>query len=161
MQLNLKTLLLFWLRLSLLFACNQRKSAVHTGERRLRWRQQEETMAGLVEWTRVPPLPADEGAACNCYRVRLLSKINPAVKDPGIMQYINFDIRNSFWCIQGTDSIACSICERVPDIAEGAFVYMVCFNKTASVPAARIKRQLCIADTVMGFTVSVFDTAAE
>ena len=111
-------------------ACTAKKSklTVIAEEYSSQLQQVKKTKAGSVSMLLVPS--STDNNKTDLYSVRITLKTNQPVKQPGVMQYMNFNIKNSFYTIQGSDTMPCVICERIPGIGGNDFLYMTWFNKT-------------------------------
>ncbi len=93
--------------------------------------------------------------------IKLVLKSNEKMKGSAAMQYINFGIGNSLYAIQGTDSLPCIACERIPGISEKEFLYLVFFDNTHIWNSPETSLRLLVADTIAGFGTTLFDIKKE
>jgi hypothetical protein len=77
------------------------------------------------------PVTDSVAAEDNLYRIRLTLKTNEKIAGYAEMQYMNFEIRNSLYAVQGKDTLPCIVCERIPGISEKEFLYITAFDKGA------------------------------
>ncbi|HTE10746.1 MAG TPA: hypothetical protein VK645_07245 [Chitinophagaceae bacterium] len=95
------------------------------------------------------------------YKVKLALRSNERIKNNAAMQYMNFDIKNSFYAVQGSDTLPCVICERIPGINDKEYWYMTFFNKPVIQNGEKATLRLYIADTIAGFGMMVFEIKGE
>jgi hypothetical protein len=118
--------------------------------------QVKNTNAGTVRVQLMPETGYDADDKKNTgYNVRITLKSNQLAKQAALMQYMNFDIRNCFYAVQGRDRLTCVVCERIPGISRNEFLYMTRFNKPLANAADNLR--ICIADTVAGFGITAFE----
>ena len=143
-------------------ACTAKKSklTVIAEEYSSQLQQVKKTKAGSVSMLLVPS-STDNNNKTDLYSVRITLKTNQPVKQPGVMQYMNFNIKNSFYTIQGSDTMPCVICERIPGIGGNDFLYMTWFNKTRVKINADKNLRLLVTDTIAGFGETVFEIKNE
>ena len=103
----------------------------------------------------------DENADNRFYKVKLTLISNEQLKGNAMMQYMNFDIKNSFYAVQGNDTLPCVICERIPGISGKEFLYMACFAKEVPKMSCDNSLHVCIADTIAGFGTMAFEIKTE
>jgi hypothetical protein len=103
----------------------------------------------------------DKDAGNNLYRLKFTLISNETIKDKAEMQYMNFNIKNSFYAVQGKDTLPCAICERIPGISDKEFLYIVCFNRLQERNVDNSDLRLCIADTTAGFGLFAFEIKKE
>ncbi len=104
---------------------------------------------------------ADDNAGMDVYRARIILKANQPIKEPAVMQYMNFNISNGFYTVQGSDTMHSIVCERIPGISKNDFLYLVWFKKTKNKANTGQNLRLLIADTVAGFGETMFEVKSE
>ena len=117
--------------------------------------QIKEAQAGTVRIEILPASPCvEKNMESDMYAIRVTLKSNQPVKQI-IMEYMNFGIKNSFWLVQGSDTLDCAICERIPGVRRNEFVYMTYFNRGMKKNDSNLRVHM--TDTISGFGKTVFD----
>ncbi|MFT3935476.1 MAG: hypothetical protein QM726_17750 [Chitinophagaceae bacterium] len=133
------------------FGCNGKQSAIDKANTNYAQEimQVKKMPAGNTALQLLPA--ADKAGHVNGFcNMRILLTSNHALKKPGIMQYMNFDIKSSFYVVKGSDTLLPAICERIPGANENDFLYLTCFDKQKLL-AGNADSRLCVADTIAGF----------
>ena len=107
------------------------------------------------------PLQKNKNTGRGFYKMKLALRSNEKIKNNAAMQYMNFDIKNSFYAVQGSDTLPCVICERIPGINDKEYWYMTFFNKPVIQNGVKANLRLYIADTIGGFGKAVFEIKSE
>ena len=102
-----------------------------------------------------------ENTGTGFYKVKLALSSTENIKGNAAMQYMNFDIKNSFYAVQGADTLPCAICERIPGINDKEYLYMTLFNKPVPQNGEEANLRLFVSDTIAGFGITEFEIKKE
>jgi hypothetical protein len=103
----------------------------------------------------------NENTGTGFYKVKLALSSTENIKGNAAMQYMNFDIKNSFYAVRGTDTLPCAICERIPGINDKEYLYMTFFNKPVLQNGEDANLRLFVSDTMAGFGITEFEIKKE
>jgi hypothetical protein len=99
----------------------------------------------------------DDNSGSVFLRVKLALRSDAKISGRAAMQYMNFGIQNSFYAVQGADTLPCLFCERIPGISEKEFVYILFFKHPLMPDEKAPGLRLVVTDTVAGFGISAFN----
>lgn len=90
------------------------------------------------------------------YKIKFTLKTNERFTGNTMMQYMDFGMSNNFYAVQGSDTLICSVCERIPAISQAGYQYLALFNKPVGDDGLQNDLTITIADTVAGFGTTAF-----
>lgn len=69
-----------------------------------------------------------------------------------MLNHLNIDIRDSFEMIQGTDTLPCLMCDRIPGIRPNEYTYLMSFGTANDEKAPEVDWRLQVKDSMMGLS---------
>jgi hypothetical protein len=89
------------------------------------------------------------------YVLLIKLKAKQPIQSGELRQYMNFGIGRFFFAMCGGDTLQQIACEKMLGIDRNEFIYLTCFEKTASRPGGSLF--IYIADTIAGFGFNRFE----
>jgi hypothetical protein len=97
----------------------------------------------------------------NFYKVRLTLRSDEKITGNAAMNYMNFEMKNNIYAIQGSDTMPCAVCERIPGINEKEFLYITLFDKHLLAKNNTDNLHIYVNDNVAGWGSSEFEIRNE